>query len=108
MAKRLFDLLFNKPTMKTKILVDIDESKNVMQMQIDGDMPCVLTGLSILVDKLKENKIPEELIKGAVEIGLGKIKEENKSKVEVKEIHISKENEEELKSFLNKLMKGEL
>lgn len=105
MSKRLFNLLFNKPEMKSKILIDIDDKEQKADVEIEGTLPNILTAVSLLVSNLKNHNIPKELIKGAVEIGLEE--EKTKNKIEVKEIHISKENEEEFKKILDKMLKGE-
>lgn len=105
MSKRLFDLLFNKPEMKSKILIDIDDKEQKADVEIEVTLPSILTAVSLLVSNLKNHNIPKKLIKGAVEIGLEE--EKPKNKIEVKEIHISKENEEEFKKILDKMLKGE-
>lgn len=67
----------------------------------------LLTALAIFVNQLKENaKINEYKIKYAVNLGM-KNRKDVETNLKVQEIHISKENEEEFKKFLNKLMKGE-
>ena len=105
MSKRLFDLLFDRPEVKCKMSVEIDDKKERADVDVEGSLPSVLTAVSLLVSNLKEHNIPKELIKGAVEIGLQE--EKTKRKIEVKEIHISKENEDEFKKFLDKVLKGE-
>lgn len=35
MSKRLFDLLFNKPEMKSKILIDIDDKEQKADVEIE-------------------------------------------------------------------------
>lgn len=105
MSKRLFDLLFNKPEIKSKISIDINDEKQKADIEIEGNLPSILTAVSLLISNLKNHNIPKELIKGAVEIGFEE--EKPKGKIEVKEIHISKENEEEFKKFLDKVLKGE-
>lgn len=104
MDKRLLDLLFGKTDLKCKISVEIDDKKEKADTEVEGNLPSILTAVALLVSNLKEHNIPSELIKGAVEIGL---EEKEKSKIEVKEIHISKENEDELKKILDKVLKGE-
>lgn len=105
MSKGLFDVLFGETKIKSKIIVKVDEKKKKANVEIEGSLTSILTAISALVNNLKEHNIPSELIKGAVEIGLGE--EKDKRKIEVKEIRISKENEDEFKKMLDKLLKGE-
>lgn len=66
----------------------------------------VLTALAIFVKELKEHgNIEEDKIRYAINLGLGKANE--KSNIKVQEIHISKENENELKEVLEKIVKGD-
>lgn len=57
---------------KCDIHIKIDEDKEEAITEVKGNLPSVLTGLSLLISTLKEKKVPEELIEGAIEVGLEK------------------------------------
>lgn len=93
---------------KCDIHIKIDEDKEEASTEVDENLPSVLTGLSILINALKDRGIPEELIEGAINIGLEK-KEKNmrktQDKVEVKcgSIELEGEKAKEFKKFLENL-----
>lgn len=61
----------------------------------------VLTALAVFVKELRiHGQIEEHKLKYAFNLGLGK---DEKPNVQVKEIHITKENEKEFKELLKKL-----
>lgn len=70
--------------------------------ELQGTTSEILTGLACYIDALKKNKIPEFLIKKAIEIGLknkSEIKEEKKQ-IEEK----PKELEQEINEILKKIL----
>lgn len=75
----LAELLFGKLKMKGKISVEVDYE--IVETQIKGSLPSVLTMISLICFELHKHGIPKELIKGAVAIGF----DEDKAK-EVKEL----------------------
>lgn len=103
----LFNLLFGKPEIKGEISLKIDESKEDLVTKVEGNIPTILVLISILSAKLNENKVPKELIKGAVDIGFNdteSLKDKKKGKVIEKEIIIdNKEKAERLKKLLEEL-----
>ncbi len=96
----LFDLLFKKPHVKCEIKVQIDDKKEKCITTVDGNLPSVLTGLSLLVSKLMENDIPKELIRGAIDIGL---EEKNKKVIEKEIIIDNEEKAKKIEKFLEDL-----
>lgn len=64
---------------KCNLHIKIDEKREEAITKIEGNLPCVLTGLSMLAKSLRENKVPKELIMEAVKIGLTDNKKEEKN-----------------------------
>lgn len=86
----LAELLFGKPEMKGKIIVEVDDDKEKAETTIE----------------LHKHGIPKELIRGAVDIGFDEEKEHKKSckKVIEKTIVVdSEEKAKEVKELLKKL-----
>ena len=57
---------------KCDIHIKIDEDKEEAITEVEGNVPSVLTGISLLINILKDKGVPEELIEGAVKLGLEK------------------------------------
>lgn len=92
-----------------KCKFDIRLIENDEETLIDvkaNDKESVLTALAIFVKELRvHGQIEEHKLKYAFNLGLGK--EDEKPNVQVKEIHITKENEKEFKELLKKLVREE-
>ncbi len=93
---------------KCDIHIKINEDKEEAFTEVDGNVPSVLIGLSLLISTLKEKKVPEELIEGAVKLGLEKKythMKEKQDKVEVKcgSIELEGEKAKEFKEFLKSM-----
>lgn len=90
---------------KCDIHIKIDEDKEEAITEVEGNLPSVLTGLSLLISTLKEKKVPEELIEGAINIGLEKNMRKTKNKVEIKcgSIELEGEKAKEFKEFLKSM-----
>lgn len=100
----LFDFLLKQPKMKCEIKVQVDESNEEVITKVDGNLPSVLAGVSILVSKLRECKVPKELIRGAVELGFNEdTKKENKRVIEKEIIIDNEEKAKKIKRFLEEL-----
>ena len=79
---KLMDLLFDKPKMKGKISVEVDDDIEKAETKIEGNLPSILTMISLICSNLHEHGIPKELIKGAVAIGFDEDKEKKKKVIE--------------------------
>lgn len=102
--EELLNLLLKKPKMNCEIKVKIDESKEEAITKIEGSLPSVLAGISLLVSKLRKYKIPKELIRGAVEVGFEEdTKKENKKVIEKEIIIDNEEKAKKIKKFLEEL-----
>lgn len=89
---------------KCKINIEIDETKDKTITEVEGNLPSILMGIAVLVTNLKDSEIPEELIKGAVDIGLKNNKVEKKTKIIEKEIIIEDEvKARKIEKFLKEL-----
>ena len=102
----LAELLFGKPKMKGKIIVEVDDEIEKAETQIEGSLPSVLTMISLICSNLHEHGIPKELIKGAVAIGFDEDKgnkEKNKKVIEKTIVIDSEEKAKEVKELLKKL-----
>lgn len=95
----LFNLLFGKPEIKGEIHLKVDESKEEMITEVEGNLPTILTMISVLANNLQENGVPKELINAAINIGYEEkcTKKKDKSKIIEKEIVI--DNEEKAKKI---------
>lgn len=103
---KLFDLLFGKPEIKGEIHLKVDESKEEMITEVEGNMPTVLTLISVLASKLQESGVPKELIKGAIDIGCKEPCTKKRDKATIIEKEIVIDNEEKakrIKKFLEEL-----
>ena len=90
------------------IHIKIDEAKEEAFTDVEGNIPSILTGLSLLISTLKEKGVPEELIEGTVKLGLEKKytnMEKKQDKVEVKcgSIELEGEKAKEFKKFLESM-----
>lgn len=82
---------------KNEIKADI----KIKISRVEGNLPGVLTAISVLVSNLVENGIPSELIRGAVEIGINESPKDTKTKV----IKVdSKEKAEVIEKLLKELV----
>ena len=102
----LAELLLGKPKMKGKISVEVDEEIKKSETQIEGNLPSVLSMISLICSNLYEYGVPKELIKGAVSIGLNEDKGNREKNKEVRKKTIVVDNEEkakEIKELLKKL-----
>lgn len=99
----LMDLLFEKPKMKGKISVEVDDDIEKAETKIEGTLPSVLTMISLICSNLHEHGIPKELIKGAVAIGFDEDKEKKKKVIEKTIVVDSEEKAKEIKELLKKL-----
>lgn len=99
----LMDLLFEKPKMKGKISVEVDDDIEKAETKIEGNLPSVLTMISLICSNLHEHGIPKELIKGAVAIGFDEDKEKKKKVIEKTIVVDSEEKAKEIKELLKKL-----
>lgn len=102
----LAELLFGKPKMKGKISVEVDDEIEKAETRIEGNLPSVLSMISLICSNLHEHGIPKELIKGAVAIGFDEDngrKEINKKVIEKTIVVDSEEKEKEVKELLKKL-----
>lgn len=103
---KLFNLLFGKPEIKGEIHLKIDKSKEEVLTKVEGNMPTVLTLISVLANKLYESGVPKELIKGAIDIGCKEESTKRKDKAKIIEKEIVIDNEEKankIKKFLEEL-----
>lgn len=100
---KLMDLLFDKPKMKGKISVEVDDDIEKAETKIEGNLPSVLTMISLICSNLHEHGIPKELIKGAVAIGFDEDKEKKKKVIEKTIVVDSEEKAKEIKELLKKL-----
>lgn len=93
--------------LKCNIHIKIDEDKEEAITDVEGNIPSVLTGLSLIINTLKDKGVPEELIEGAVKLGLEKKnnKEKTQDKVEIKcgSIELEGEKAKEFKEFLKSM-----
>lgn len=96
---KLFELLFGKPEIKGEITLKINESKEELITKVDGNLPTVLTLVSVLADKLQESGIPKELIKGAIDIGCKGASTKRKDNTTIIEKEIVIDNEEKAKKI---------
>lgn len=97
------NFLMGKMEIKGKIHVDLNDKKEECIVEVEGNIPSVLVGISVLVNNLVESGMPEELIRGAIDIAL----KENKSKPTHKTKVIKVDSEEKAKDIeklLNKIM----
>ena len=90
------------------IHIKIDEAKEEAFTDVEGNIPSILTGLSLLISTLKEKGVPEELIEGTVKLGLEQKytnMEKKQDKVEVKcgSIELEGEKAKEFKKFLESM-----
>lgn len=99
----LAELLFGKPKMKGKISVEVDDEIEKAETKIEGNLPSVLTMISLICSNLHEHGIPKELIKGAVAIGFDEDKEKKKKVIEKTIVVDSEEKAKEVKELLKKL-----
>lgn len=102
----LAELLFGKPEMKGKIIVEVDDDKEKAETTIEGTLPTVLAMVGLISSELHKHGIPKELIRGAVDIGFNEDKENKKSSKKVIEKTIvvdSEEKAKEVKELLKKL-----
>ncbi len=100
---KLMDLLFDKPKMKGKISVEVDDDIEKAETKIEGNLPSILTMISLICSNLHEHGIPKELIKGAVAIGFDEDKEKKKKVIEKTIVVDSEEKAKEIKELLKKL-----
>lgn len=100
---KLMDLLFDKPKMKGKISVEVDDDIEKAETKIEGNLPSILTMISLICSNLHEHGIPKELIKGAVAIGFDEDKEKKKKVIEKTIVIDSEEKAKEIKELLKKL-----
>lgn len=97
----------NKQRFYGKIDIEFDSNKKEKQVQVvTGDDITISSLVGALIHNLLESGFDREMLEYAICKGLNDTKVK-KAKIEVKEIHISKENEEEFKKFLDKVLKGE-
>lgn len=90
-----------KNEMKADIKIKISSQKKECITEVEGDLPSVLTAISVLVSNLVENGMPSELIRGAVEIGINEGPKDTKKKV----IKVdSKEKAETIEKLLKELV----
>jgi hypothetical protein len=99
----LVELLFGNQKVKGKIIVEVDEKIEKADTEIEGNLPSVLSMLSLICSNLHEYGIPKELIKGAVAIGLNEDKEKEQKVIKKTIVVDSKEKGKELKELLKKL-----
>lgn len=99
----LLKILMGKPELKAKLHVDLNDKKEECIVDVEGNLPSILTGLSVLVDNLVENGIPKELIMGAIEVGLKEHKTESKNKTKIIKVD-NEEKAKDIEKLLNKIM----
>ena len=80
---------------------DSRERKGQKQV-VKGDEETLSALIGALIKNLLESGFDREMLEYAIEQGLNKI-ENKKSKIQLKEIRITKDNEEEFKELLKKL-----
>ncbi|MBQ9314848.1 MAG: hypothetical protein IJ220_07690 [Clostridia bacterium] len=98
-------MLNKKQKCKYDIHLVENEDETIIDVKARNE-ESVLTALAIFVKELKQHgHIEEHKIRYAFNLGLGKADE--KTNIKVQEIHISKENEEQFKELLEKMMKGD-
>lgn len=101
--ENLLKMLSNikKNEIKADIKIKISSQKKECITEVEGNLPGVLTAISVLVSNLVENGIPSELIRGAVEIGINESPKDTKTKV----IKVdSKEKAEVIEKLLKELV----
>lgn len=88
--------------------IHLVENKRETLIEVSGNNEeSILTALAVFIKQIKEQgRIETHKIKYAVSLGLEE-KAKIPTNIKVQEIHISKENEDEFKKLLDKLMKGE-
>ena len=90
-----------------KINIEYDSNLKTQKIaEVEGDEETIASLLGTLIYKLIDSGFDKELLEYAIEKALKDSKKKT-NKIEVKEIHISKENEDEFKKFLEKLLKGD-
>lgn len=83
------------------INIEVDEINDKNKIEVQGDVKSIAYMVATLLRRLKEAEIPEELLRGAIEVGLGNNK--SKEKVIVREIEVDKEHEDQFKEILKKM-----
>lgn len=103
--EKLLKLLFGigEMDMKADIKFHLDSKKEECITEIEGNLPSVLTALSFITNKLIENGIPEELIKGAIDVGIDTKSKSEKVKTKVIKVD-NKEKAEKLEKLLKELV----
>lgn len=100
------DFLRKATKLKCEIHVKINEDKEEAYTEAEGNIASILTGISLLVSNLKDKGVPEELIEGAINVGLEK-KDKHKSKshdeIEIFAGKLEGKKAEEFKKFLEEL-----
>lgn len=81
----------NLKDLEPEYLIHMEMKNGKFSMNVQGNTVSLLTATSSLVNKLKDNGIPEELIKKSVETGL------------IPEEQLLEETEKKLKNILNKI-----
>lgn len=90
----------NEERCYAKIQLEYDsENKKVQKQVITGDEETIASLLGAAIHHLIESGFDKEILEYAVKQGF----ETEEKKVKVTEIHISKDNEKELKDLLKKL-----
>ena len=101
------DFLKKSVKLKCDIHIKINEDNEELCTDVEGNVPSFLTGISLLINILKDKGVPEELIEGAVKLGLEKKnnKEKTQDKVEIKcgSIELEGEKAKEFKKFLESM-----
>ena len=91
----------NEERCYAKINLEFDSTKKGIQKQeIIGDEETIASLLRATITKLLESGFDREILEYAIKKGLN----HNIKKIQVKEIHITKDNEKEFKELLSKLM----
>ena len=90
-----------------KINIEYDSNLKMQKIaEVEGDPEAISSILEVLVYKLIESGFDRELLEHAILKAL-KDSEKKTTKIEVQEIHVSKEYEEEFKNLLEKMVKGD-
>ena len=99
----LLKFLMKQEDLKAKVHIDLDDKKEECIVDVEGDLPSILTGLSVLAGNLVEQGMPKDLLLGAIIIGVEESKSKKKRKTKVIKID-DDEKAKNIEELLNKLV----
>ncbi len=90
-----------------RINVEFDSNLKVQKIaEVEGDELTIASLIGAMIHSLIENGFDRDLLEYTILKELKDSKKQQKN-IEIKEIHISKDNEDEFKNLLEKLLKGD-